>query len=399
MRDLMAYRSVRNWLLGFPKHTQENYIGFLGRFCRFAKMNPDQLLGRAEENRRDVHGILKLFYEELRAWGLASMTRSNYYMAVRSFLARNDVLLGRTPRLFTPKVEYESRRLLTPGEVAQMINYARTARDKAIISFLAQSGQRVGVLSALRYGHLREQLENSLNPIIVEVKGELFDSKGWNVNKGGIPYHFAVGKECAEFLMAMIAQRVQGGEVMDDFSWLFRNRGHNPTRKPAIRPLANQTIHNVVAKAARDAGIQTTSRIGIRNDGIPKTKLQVHPHTFRRWWKNRMRHGGVADSELLDYMLGHKVRGVHYAGTYDQFDAEYVRREYIKAEPFLTVLSPNIASLSTIQDSIQPEPSRPAKFLRVPRQRVITEAELESYLVDGWRCVTALPSGKIVIEE
>ena len=61
-----------------------------------------------------------------------------------------------------------------------------------------------------------------------------------------------------------------------------------------------------------------------------------------------MRLAGVVDADLLDFMMGHVVR--RYPTVSDVYDAEYVRKEYSIAEPFLTVLSPLFYVGATISE-------------------------------------------------
>ena len=112
--------------------------------------------------------------------------------------------------------------ILEPKEVALMINMARSVRDKAIISMLAQSGQRSGILRALRYRHVREELQNGTNPIVVSVQEALLGPDRQNTNKGQTAYRFAIGKECSRFLRIMMRDRIAASEPVDDETWLFR---------------------------------------------------------------------------------------------------------------------------------------------------------------------------------
>jgi len=54
-----------------------------------------------------------------------------------------------------------------------------------------------------------------------------------------------------------------------------------------------------------------------------------------------MRKGGVADADLLNFIMGHELP---YGGAYDKFPRETVRAEYGKAELFLTVMVSSDAS-------------------------------------------------------
>ena len=97
---------------------------------------------------------------------------------------------------------------------------------------------------------------------------------------------------------------------------------------------------NAVKHAAKKAGIQSTRTVGISRDGRVKRKHEVHSHVFRRSWKHSMRTAGVTDADLLNFMLGHELP---YGSAYDKFSADFVRKEYSKAEPQLTVMvSPEI---------------------------------------------------------
>ncbi len=103
------------------------------------------------------------------------------------------------------------------------------------------------------------------------------------------------------------------------------------------------------------------------------------------------------DSELLNYMMGHRPR---YGGVYDSFDADYIRREYAKAERFLTVVASETSS--TIAQAIRSNPAwnREDALHNSPpngRQLVITEWELDSYLARGWQYVATLPSSRVIV--
>ena len=112
-----------------------------------------------------------------------------------------------------------------------------------------------------------------------------------------------------------------------------------------------------------------------------------------------MRKGGVDDSDLLDFMMGHRNLRVVHGGSYDQFSPEYIRREYSKAEPYLTFVS-NPQSSSMIQ-TVKPPWEAQAdkqKLSGKTTQRAISEWEIDSYLSGGWRYVCTLPSGRIIVE-
>ncbi len=224
------YSPVKNWLLSVSEGVRRDYSRQLKRFCDFTGLSPEKLVEKAEWDRRSVHELAKEFYAKLSSDGLASNTRMRAYSCIRSFFARNDVPLGKTPRHFKGVVQFETYRIFEHDEISRMIESASLTKDKAIISFLAQSGQRTGTLAALRCGHVRQQIEKGVNPVVVEVSGILFNEKGVNVNKGRVPYQFAIGKQTVELVKRMVNQRQERGETIDDDSWLFRGHGRVVTR-------------------------------------------------------------------------------------------------------------------------------------------------------------------------
>src|SRR5439155_23755253 len=130
-------------------------------------------------------------------------------------------------------------------------------------------GQRVGVLPALKYGHVRLELEKYMNPLVVEVRGELIDERGINVNKSSTPYRFAIVKETADFIRQMIAERREAGEPIDDDSWLFRNYSERVEGKlqrisasQRGHALSRDAISQIVNEAAKRAGLQVKRAIG-----------------------------------------------------------------------------------------------------------------------------------------
>jgi integrase len=411
-RDISEeYESVRSWFLNVSANSQRQYKANMRKFIAFSQLNPDQLLELARKDRIAVHTKLKEFWHKAREDGLSSKTRSSMYTAIRSFLTWNELPLGRAPRQFEGKVQYESYRVLEPHEIARMLYFAKTNRDRAILSFLYQSGQRTGIVSAMKYRHVQDELESGVNPIVVNVNAELTGANEMNSNKGGIAYRFGIGRECASFLRLSIRDRRRKGERINRESWLFRSfcrlDHYGADGRPIIvrvkddqpsPPIGNTTIHNRVITMAKRAGIDRI-REGARVHGSRAYTHEIHPHIFRRWWKFQMRKGGVIDSDLLAYMMGHRNTVLRHGGNYDEFDPDYIRREYSKAEPFLTVISePGKNSLEqNVSGSEIHSEKAPVGMTINDSQRVVSEWELDKYLGQGWRYVVTLPSGRIII--
>jgi len=95
-------------------------------------------------------------------------------------------------------------------------------------------------------------------------------------------------------------------------------------------------------------------------------------------------------------MMGHRPR--RDRGAYDIFDSEYVRREYAKAEPSLSLMADYPGPAGQASNMLQ-ERVRVGATEKIGPQRIVRERKLESHFQRGWRYVTTLPSRNIVIEQ
>jgi integrase/recombinase XerD len=301
------------------------YLLGLKKFVKFAGENPDRLIKSAKENSLDAHHVLKMLFNSLT---LASTTKIRIYNTIRSFYRANGVILGKKPRAYRAVVEYEPRRLYSQDDVAWLVDSADNTRDKALITFLAQSGQRVSIIVNLKIGHITLQQPA---PIIVDVPAVLRNKHGVNVNKAQTSYQFALGEDTKRYLELMIDERRKRGEPLEPESWLFRSNStwiaEKKIRKVKLSeagsPLSISQVGNIIRSAASKRGIQ--EKFGKR--------YLFHPHGFRRYWKHQMRIGRV-DSDLLDYMMGHVLP---YAGAYDRWTAEDIKKSYERAENFVSL--------------------------------------------------------------
>jgi len=436
--SLFKHPTVEKWLRQFADspNTLTTYLYYFNRFVKWSGMNPDDYIEMAHRDMPRAFSILKDFYSHLLT-KVASKTASCAFSTVRSFLVWNDLHPPRTPRRFKAYREHEPEYTPTPEDVARMVDAATNLRDKAVIAFLPQSGQRVRVLTALRYKHVKDDLEAERVPIIVRVPEVLLAMRGINVNKNRVSYKFALGGDAAYFLKLMIEERRRQGEEITDDSWLFRGYAYLPEGSIAPRrvprgapgpPISTQRIREIVHRAAWSAGIQRKG---------PGKIYRIHPHVFRRFFNTQLRSAGV-DRIDREYLLGHRLP---YAGAYDKYTYDYIRRMWIskRLDYWLGISRPSptkdILDLMTLcrdmgldPDKVLEDATRRMReaggarkleeALRVemleamrrkmqssgglpipkkPRQMVVEEDELEQYLAEGYEAVMVLPSGRVIL--
>lgn len=296
---LTTFESVKRWFANLPKiRTRNIYLFALYEFVEFSKMNPEEIVDLGRRDPEEAHDLMKMYYQNLN---LASKTRLSRYYALRSFCKANRIRLGEKPRTFRSIVEFESRRIYTQMEVVKLVDAAKGFRNKALIAFLAQSGQRIGIITNLKVGQINI---DDKPPLIVEVSAVLRDKYGRNVNKSEKPYEFVIGIDAVQYLRLMIRERKKRGEHVTDESPLFRSysikSGSSGSKKIGYSkpgwPLTTAAAGWIIREAAEQAGIQQKNM----------KRYLFHPHGFRRYWKHQTRMGGMGEN-LLDYMLGHTL--------------------------------------------------------------------------------------------
>jgi integrase len=297
------------WLEYYPPRHHKRRLAALERFRKFVKEEPRVLLQKAKRSDRGCQKLedaLEKYYRHLKEEGRAPSTAAQWYAVVRSYFTRNRVSLCRFPREISTQSTYETTDVLSQDEVKKMVQSRTSIRDKAVIAFLAQTGQRIGVLTAMKINMIKTRGSHGL----VEVPGGTFfqNPKGHNVNKYQVHYKFVIGEDTMQLIDKL--PKSEGG-------WLF--------------DISQRQIGRIVDEAASAIGTQEP----IQTEVNERSMHRVHPHVFRKYWKRQMKLGGIKDRDLLDFVMAHKLP---YRGTYDAFPDEDILKAYEMAEPMLKVL-------------------------------------------------------------
>lgn len=291
------------WLSHFDsERAKERYRRELFWFARFSKEEPEDLLRRTPE---EIEDLLLRYYRHLLDEKKAQTTAARYCMSVRGFFEKNRVRLGPLlPSMRIGDTEYERHYIPDQDEVKAMFDKMETLRDKALIAFLAQTGQRVGVLTAIKHSHIDHVDSHG----VVDVSPTYLSKLNRNVNKQKVRYKFVIGEDTMGLLNEL--------EKNSESPWVF--------------DLSQRQMGRIVDNAAEAVGLidPLQSRVG-------REMQLVHPHTFRKYWKKQVR-GLLQDSDLVNYMMGHKPA---YHGAYDHFadNTDLVER-YKRAERNLRII-------------------------------------------------------------
>jgi integrase len=270
---------------------------------------PRSLLVEARRSSRGpekVERLLREYYRHLiNEKKNAKSSAGQWYALLRSFFAVNGMDLGRYPRKIVVQSIYEKLRVPSQESVKEMVQSCEGPRDKFVIAFLAQTGQRIGVLTAMKRNMITKLVSGHG---IAKAPPNLRNPRGENVNESGLAYSFVIGRDTMQLLSEL--PLYEGG-------WLLG--------------VSQRQIGRIVDEAARRVRIQHKERTD-----IGRRWSAVHPNTFRKYWRNQMKEAG-SESFLVMHMMGYKVPSV--LGSWEPTD-EKLLEAYEKAESRLGVISP-----------------------------------------------------------
>ena len=233
----------------------------------------------------------------------AKTSATQWHNLLRTYFTANGVSLGRYPHKTDVQSVYEKPGAPSQVSVKEMVHSCDTPRDRFLIAFLAQTGQRIGVLTAMRRNMITKVASGHG---IVKVPPTLRNPRGENVNELELPYSFVVGRDTMRLLAEL--PLYEGG-------WLLG--------------ISLRQMGRIVDEAARAVRIQEKERTD-----MGRSWSTVHPNTFRKYWRNRMKEAEIQPF-LIMHMMGYRVPSV--LGSYEPTDEELLKA-YKKAESKLRVL-------------------------------------------------------------
>jgi site-specific recombinase XerD len=237
-------------LRGLRPMTVATFTGYAGRFLDHVGKTP------AAVTAADVES----FVLDLCRKGRAARTRNVALAAVRCLLfatTSNDATVG-IPRAKVPRL---SPKILSGSEVARLLAATDSPKYRAIFMLAYGAGLRVGEIAALQVTDIDSQR------MLIHVRE----------GKTG-PRHVMLSPRVLEALRAYWkAARPAGPELFPG----------GRSQRPGTQ-LTRESIHKVIVKVARQAGIQK----------------RVYPHMLRHCFATHMLEAG-ADIRSVQVLLGH----------------------------------------------------------------------------------------------
>jgi len=234
------------------------------------------------------------------------------YSALRSFFLHNRAEL---PRDKSFRLRGDRPRVvggLTVGEVRRILDSCNECH-RAVFLCMLQAGMGIGEL--LRWSReglqsLRDQIQRGVHPVRIDLPGR---KQGRNRR----PYYTFIGRDAVDALKVWLRLRPRG---TDD---IFVNQ--------LGRPLSDHGVRTYWTKHLKRLGI-----IEKPDDAGPSTRYGKNLHELRDLFRTRWQMSGAAPA-VAEFMMGHVVDPLGYNKFWR--DPDYVADEYLKAEPWLNVVS------------------------------------------------------------
>jgi len=272
-----------------------NYCYCIRRFSTWLGKAPDELVAEARDPNHlsMLPKILEDYLGCLEDEGLSPSYIKDNLSAIKTFYMVNGSKVGLPYRL-PDRIIYRDR-APTPEELCKLLEVG-DLRERFIVACLALGGFREGTLAALRYCHVRTDIEKDITPVHIHVEAEITKGKYHD-------YNTFLGAEAAEYLRLYLEQRRRGSpcgkvppEELQDESPLIRHSRH---RKP--EPIGAKQIYEVVHNLYIKAGLLKQKK-GRRYD------LRVH--SIRKFFRTQLAALGVP-GDYIEYMMGHTISTYH----------------------------------------------------------------------------------------
>ena len=303
-------------------------------YIEYSQMTPDEMVAEKYEDmqnppyeQRAVEARVKGFYHWLQKeyvskktkTGLAPKSALTYTAAVADFFSTLNM-----PLKFDWAEDFPASTLgrnetekMTAEQIDMLASYAPTARDKALIWIMFQSGIDISQACKLTWGQVEKEL---LNPPLVENYPTVMLRGLERMKEPGRIFNTLFGKTAIHYLKLSL-EKSYGKDYFkklkyDEPLFLGRSGGRLKTRYAQA----------MMREIAPDSGI-AGSRIEAA-DFNP-----ISPRSLRASFADKMALAG-ASQILVDYLQGHKMKyGTAYFGGEEGLRESYVRYAKEVLEP------------------------------------------------------------------
>lgn len=333
--DYMDSPAIQRWLSRLGKTTARNYASWWGAWWSylqeyggdFSDKTPEQLVeyqqGCSNGDRYKILDLAQSYILSLDESRVAedkkklrANTKRNYYRMIRSFFAHNRAELPNDPHWSISSDVPKVRGKLKPEHIRDIVQRSSPMYRAVFLSMFQ------GALGLEEFMHwdrnglneLREQL--AAHSLLVKI-----NLPGRKKNKNDNPYFTWIGKDAVDAVKQWMRIRHEDSELRGYPNIFYTQQGTPLNKKTLWRYWKRQLVAiGLIEKKSSHTG----NRYG------------YNPHEMRDCFRTQWGFSGAA-KHVGEYCMGHIVDSLGYDKSAD--DEVFSRSEYLKALPFLNVVS------------------------------------------------------------
>src|SRR2546425_6001311 len=316
-KDLKAienFLTVKRWLRDKATKTRYSYLRNMVRLTRAVELNPDQFLAWAKT--KDSLEVWDRIEDMAETVFQGPGARFNFKTDIRSFLAHNGY--NSLPKAKNGYSSQDWHRGYRKEELRKLVGYLDTPIEKLFCYLALETGLREKDVLALRYRHVKQDLEAGVLRDAVRLEKHFFGKK----KSAGYTF---LGARGVSLLKDCIAQ---GLVKKEDDSPLI------PRKKDLSKPLSYSSIHDIIVLAAKKAGVPSTTQPS---------------HGIRKYFEGSLDRADI-DENVKAMLEGHfeGTRAKNY--TDREWDNPHgIREAYTKAYPFIDLDAGDPELAQTVQ--------------------------------------------------
>ena len=396
--EAKEYPSVTRWLSKLQAKKHSAFHLYL--FCECAEMKPDELLKlKKDPGNKQAEKLLDTFMAE--DTGLTSSAKFNCSIAVRSFFKHNYCDLAKA----AGASQYEKiKPYWKPNkeDLKKLYRFCTNPRDRSILTLVCSTAIAKESLSNLKWKHFEENWIDQKCPNIT-LPPKLIKGHGMGKYKGVKQITFLTPEAKASLIEYKEWMEKKLGRqfiLEENVYWTFDR---------PYKPLTYKPLGRVFSRLSKNSEVQFSCHDARRFVETGLEECRIPPN-----WARKIR-GRKVRGEEAPYSRPNmeKLRTFYEEALSNlEFTSEkQVDREQEKVDNALLTLKltrPELYELVMKSmeglgkkcnlDELMKMMEEARECSNGNCQRIVEETELANYLQKGWRIVTALPSGKIVID-
>lgn len=320
---------------------------------KFAESTPDDLIEYQREvdngSRFDILDIIVQPFINQKRGRIGYKVK--LYTTARSFFAHNRAELPKDPGFnLRPEVE-KVRGTLTVEEVRKIVLSCKPAYQAMFLSMLqgAMGLEEITYWNQNGWESLKQQLDDNVHPIKVDLPGR---KKARNVRS----YHTYIGGDAIEALRNYV-----DNHRPEDSKVIFPNRFG--------RAISKNALYLYWLRHLRKLGLVPPPVKGEKSHRTGKNPHELRD-VFRSQWEKSPAKGSIAE-----FLMGHNIDPLEYNKAYR--DETWTRKEYLKAEPLLNIISSDRPFGKVDESEIERQEGRIAELERLlEEERTINSSRL-----------------------